>query len=225
LSHPLDRPVWSALSTRQPHFALGDERARRFAPEFGLFAAAADDRPENLSALAALVPPGLSVATVETGDGPVPPGVAVTGRAVCNQMVAERLIPAEPAFSIEPLTDDDAPEMLALATLTKPGPFFTRTHALGEFVGVKRNGRLVAMAGERMKPIGFTEISGVCTHPDHRGQGYAAGLMRLVAARILARGEVPFLHVYATNSGAIALYESLGFVFRRAVVMTVLERE
>ncbi|MEI9963878.1 MAG: GNAT family N-acetyltransferase [Caulobacteraceae bacterium] len=105
--------------------------------------------------------------------------------------------------------------MLALATLTQPGPFFARTHQLGDFIGVKQEGRLVAMAGERMRPTGFTEVSGVCTHPDWRGRGYAAGLMRLVAARILARGETPFLHVYASNTGAIALYEALGFRLRR----------
>jgi predicted GNAT family acetyltransferase len=84
---------------------------------------------------------------------------------------------------------------------------------------------VVAMAGERMKPEGFTEVSGVCTLPDYRGRGYAGGLMRVVAARILARGEMPFLHVYADNAGAIALYETLGFRFRRALTMTVIRRK
>ena len=94
----------------------------------------------------------------------------------------------------------------------------------GDFVGVKLDGRLVAMAGERMKLEGLTEISGVCTHPDHRGHGYAGALMRVIAGRILARGERPFLHVYATNTGAIALYEALGFTRRYAMTLTVLER-
>jgi len=114
--------------------------------------------------------------------------------------------------------------MLALATLTKPGPFFARTHQLGDFVGVKRDGVLVAMAGERMKPAGFTEVSGVCTHPDHRGHGYAAGLSRIVAQRILARGEVPFLHAYATNTAAIAIYQALGFRLRLEATLTILAR-
>jgi len=100
--------------------------------------------------------------------------------------------------------------MLALATLTRPGPFFDRTHQLGDFLGVRIEGQLVAMAGERMKPLGFTEVSVVCTHPDHRGRGYAGALMRLVAARILDHGETPFLHAYASNRGAIALYETRG---------------
>ena len=114
--------------------------------------------------------------------------------------------------------------MLALATLTQPGPFFARTHRLGGFIGVKQDGVLVAMAGERMKVEGFTEVSGVCTQPDHRGNGYAGGLMQLVAQAILARGETPFLHVYADNAGAIALYQTLGFRFRAALTMTVLAR-
>lgn len=89
---------------------------------------------------------------------------------------------------------------------------------------MKANGRLVAMAGERMKPDGFTEVSGVCTHPEHRGRGYAGALMRLVAGRILDRGETPFLHAYASNRGAIALYQTLGFTLRRGVLMTRLTR-
>jgi predicted GNAT family acetyltransferase len=120
------------------------------------------------------------------------------------------------------MTDADAAEMLALATLTKPGPFFARTHQLGRFIGVRDNGVLVAMAGERLKTPGYTEVSAVCTHPDHRGRGYAAALMRQVMGGIVARGETPFLHSYAANTGAIRLYESLGFRFSRELVMTVL---
>jgi len=222
--HPLDRPVWSALTTRQANRAQGDARALRFAPDYGPFAAAADNSPGNLRALAALAREGGGLAIVEIDEVPTPPGTAIARSAVCHQMVAARLTPGETTFAIEPLTEADAPAMLTLATLTEPGPFAARTHRLGDFIGVKHDGRLVAMAGERMKPDGFTEISGVCTHPGYRGRGYAGGLMRIVAARILARGERPFLHVYASNTGAIALYKSLGFRFRRAVTMTVLVR-
>lgn len=223
--HPLDRPVWFALTTRQAKCSEGDARALRFAPAFAPFAAAADNSLENLIALAALVPAEGGLVIIEAGEIPSPPGTAIAMRAVGHQMIAEQVISGEPAFAIEPLTEADAPDMLALATLTKPGPFAARTHQLGDFVGVKQDGRLVAMAGERMKPDGFTEISGVCSHPEHRGRGYAGGLMRVVAARIFARGEVPFLHVYASNTGAIALYESLGFALRRTVTMTVLTRK
>lgn len=137
-------------------------------------------------------------------------------------MIAERLTAGPDLPDVLDLTDAEGAEMLALATLTNPGPFFERTHQLGRFVGVRREGRLVAMAGERLQPEGYTEVSGVCTHPDHRGRGYAAALMRLVAGRIFARDEQPFLHAYATNTGAIALYETLGFRIRTEVVATVL---
>jgi predicted GNAT family acetyltransferase len=224
--HPLDRPVWNALTTRQAALALGDGRAVRFAPDYGLFASAADGSPDSLAALAALVPAEGQVALVAAAAPPAVPGAAVVSRSVIWQMATDALTPTGPPdFEIAPLTEADAPQMLALATLTRPGPFFARTHQLGDFVGVKQDGRLVAMAGERMKPTGFTEVSGVCTHPDHRGRGYAGALMRVVAGRILARGEAAFLHSYAHNTGAIALYRSLGFELRRELSMTVLARE
>jgi hypothetical protein len=230
-AHPLDRPVWTTLTTRQAHLAQGDARAWRLAADYGLFAAAADGSDESLAALAALVPPKGSgdgaLATVGVAEPGPPPGLKAEPHVIW-QMVCERLSPAPAgpaAFGIVELGDADADRMLALATLTRPGPFFARTHQLGAFVGVKdAAGRLLAMAGERMNPPGFTEVSGVCTQPDQRGKGYAGALMRVVAGRIAARGETPFLHSYAHNTGAIALYENLGFTLRSEVTMTVLTR-
>ncbi|HSX57026.1 MAG TPA: GNAT family N-acetyltransferase [Sphingomonas sp.] len=224
MKHPLDRPVWTALTGRQSGFATGDARALRYRPEINLLAAAADDTPEALAALAALVPPGGKIATVEGVHTPVPPGLAVAKQAMLVQMIAERPAPAEPIGHLD-LGDADAPEMLALATLTEPGPFVEATHRLGGFIGVRVDGKLVAMAGERMRAPGLTEVSAVCTHPDWRGRGYAGKLMRVVMDRIVARGEAPFLHSYATNAGAIALYEKLGFRVRREVIATFLERQ
>ncbi len=162
---------------------------------------------------------------MEAEDWGAVPGTAGVSHTLV-QMTAETLTAAgAPGFAIVELGEAEAGEMLALATLTEPGPFFGRTHQLGDFVGVKDSaGRLIAMAGERMKPRGFTEVSGVCTHPGHRGRGYAGALMRVVAGRILARGETPFLHSYAHNTGAIALYQALGFSLRREMTMTMLTR-
>ena len=109
--------------------------------------------------------------------------------------------------------------------LTQPGPYAAHTNRLGDFIGVKQGGVLVAMAGERMKMPGLSEVSGVCTHPDHRGRGYAGALMRVVAERMLVRGETPWLHAYASNAGAIALYESLGFRHHAVSIASILVRD
>lgn len=224
MTHVLDRPVWNTLTTRHAALARGDARAWRIDQSVGPFAAAADASPASLAALAALVPANDELWLIEASALPLPPGVNVTRQTTLDQMVAEEVSPPTAAFEIVSLGNADAPEMLALATLTEPGPFRTATHRLGGFIGVRDGGRLVAMAGERMKVPGFTELSGVCTHPDYRGRGYAAQLMRAVAMRILGRGEAPFLHVYPSNAGAIALYEALGFRRRAAIDMTVISR-
>lgn len=223
MAHPLDRPVWSALTGRQAHLALGDKRALRFDPGFALFAAAADASPGSLAALGGLNTSPNGLGMIEAVDPPLPPGAVVRSKAAGVQMIAAALNSGGRPVAFEPLGEADAAAMLALATLTVPGPFFEKTHRLGDFVGVKVDGRLVAMAGERMKPEGFTEVSGVCTHPDHRGRGYAGALMRVVTQRILERGEQAFLHAYAANTGAIALYETLGFRARTPVTYTVLD--
>lgn len=222
--HPLDRPAWSALTGGWAHRAQGDERALRIEPEHGPFAAAVDFSPENLASLAELPGADREMWLVETAPLPALPGLRILREAEVCQMVAETITPGEPDFEVDELGEADAAEMLALATLTRPGPFLSKTHRLGRFIGVKQGGRLVAMAGERMRMPGFAEVSGVCTHPDHRGKGYAAGLMRLVARRMLAQGETPFLHAYAINAGAVRLYETLGFRIRRTVRLTVVTR-
>lgn len=152
-----------------------------------------------------------------------PPGVVVTRTATLAQMVAPSITPATtPPPVWAPLDESDAADMLELALLTKPGPFRSHTHRLGRFIGVREEGRLVAMAGERMRLPGFTEVSGVCTHPGWRGRGLAGALMRIVAQAMLDRGETPFLHAYASHDKTIALYRSLGFAVRAELPMMVM---
>lgn len=220
--HPLDRPIWHALRERQTKFALGGERARRFVGEVGLFAATRDDTKESLDDLANLVRKHGPTALLQVGDIPVPAGTKAQMTMMGVQMVAHSIDSLDPTLPLQRLTEADAPAMLALATATQPGPFFARTHDLGTFWGVKVDGRLVAMAGERMKLPGYTEVSAVCTDPAHRGKGYAGLLSRAVATQIMDRGETPMLHAYANNTPAVRLYEELGFELRTHVNVTLL---
>lgn len=218
----LDRPIWSALRTGWSHLAEGSAYALRLNQDHGPFGAVPDNSPKSLEALKGLIPIGGEIWLVQRENAVAPPGAAIQKAAAVTQMVAERLTPRSRIIRFEPLGEEDAPQMLALALLTVPGPFAVMTHRLGRFIGVKQDGQLIAMAGERMAMPGFREVSGVCTHPDHRGRGYARALMAIVAERILDEGDIPFLHAYATNRTAIELYERLGFRVRAPMVMAVL---
>jgi len=224
--HVLDRPVWSSLATRHAAFAVGGDRARRFAPDINPLAGARDDSAESLAALAELVPLDGPLLLLQADPVALPAGMVVTSELPGVQMVLlERLAEVPPDPRIVALDAADAPAMLALAKLTNPGPFSTRTPELGEFFGVKGDGgALVAMAGERMKHPGYSEISGVCTHPDARGRGFARGLSAHVARRILERGETPYLHAYASNTPAVELYASLGFRLRAEMHVVAIAR-
>jgi predicted GNAT family acetyltransferase len=188
-----------------------------------LFASARDDSPAALDALVDLVEPGEHVYVLQVPEIAVPARLHATKTALGVQMVATRSINAESAEDIVMLGDADAPEMLALAQLTQPGPFLARTHVMGTFRGIRIDGHLAAMAGERMRMPGHTEVSGVCTHPDFRGRGLARRLSAIVANAIQTRGETPFLHAWKDNHPAIALYEQLGFRLRAEVNVAVLE--
>ena len=220
MSHPLDNMVWEALGG--PQFRLGASAGlvRHFDPTIAMFAAVADPWSADFATL----PRGHSFGFVTTGKVPFPAAFEIQREAEFLQMTAPQPRLPAPAEGLVPLTDAHAPEMLALAELTKPGPFAARTNKMGRSWGVLDDGRLVAMAGERLRLTGFCEVSAVCTHPDYRGRGYARALMTKVIEGIAARNETPFLQVLPDNAGAIALYESLGFVPRRILTFTVVRR-
>jgi predicted GNAT family acetyltransferase len=225
MSHMLDRPVWNALSTRHAELAEGGDLAKRYAPDIHPFAASRDESPESLAALAEIAASGETLIFLQADEFVLPPDFTAKTTSFGVQMVADRHVPLVEDQRIEKLGEADAAAMLELASLTKPGPFTMRAQALGDFWGIKENGRLIAMAGERLKLDGLTELSGVATHPDFQGKGLGRLMTLYVAGKIFAKGEQPFLHTYATNAVAIRLYESLGFKLRTRMNVAVIERQ
>ena len=219
LHDALDRPVWSALDGGHRHFALGGALAKRYPREIGPFAAVLEDSRASWEALGALLLPDEAVMLVTGSAPPQARGFTVTPLDPVLQMVATRE-PGPATLSFSLLGEADAPEMRELAWLTNPGPFAQRTHELGEFLGIREGGRLAAMTGERMRPLGAVEVSAVCVHPEHRGKAYARHLLAERTRRIAAAGDHAFLHVYPSNVGAIGLYESLGYVVRVQLHLT-----
>jgi predicted GNAT family acetyltransferase len=196
----------------------------RYRPSIAPFAASAADDAESLQALGKLVSPGESAILLQVDAIALPAELSATSTAPGVQMIAERPLQMVSDERVQRLTRDDAAEMLAMALITKPGPFTLEALSLGDFWGVKIDGRLAAMAGERMKQPGYTELSGVCSHPEFRGSGLGRLLSLFVANQIAARGEVPYLHAYASNTTAIGLYESIGFRLRSMMNVAVVQR-
>jgi len=218
VTHPLDNSVLSSLTGAHARFAERYGNVLRYPVDVSPFLAMPEEPDETDWADAAdLVGPGnlLALAGIRV---PPPAGweVLMIGEGV--QMTGDRLTVAPDPEAV-PLGHADVPDMLDLTARTKPGPFLPRTYELGTYLGIRRQGTLVAMAGERLHPEGWTEISAVCTDEAWRGQGLGSRLIRAVGAGIRARGEIPFLHAVATNP-AIALYEQLGFRLRRPTVFS-----
>ena len=223
MSHVLDRPVWSALASRHAHLAEGGPLARRYRPEVASFAAASDESDASLAALAALAGPGQEIRLLQASAPIAPAGLSVVASAAAVQMVLARAPAPVADARVEQLRPTDAAEMLALATLTKPGPFTLRAQDFGEFFGIRVDGRIVAMAGERLKQPGYTEVSGICTHPDFRSRGLGRLLTVFMVHHVLGRGETPYLHAYANNETALALYRSLGFELRTPMNVALMQ--
>jgi len=218
----LDNPAWAALTGRHAHLAIGDGPVRRYPAEVSPFAAIAD--PASLPVLAERMVPGEIAVLWAPGALEVPETVDLLMRFDCLQMVAFDFRPAEVNNEADLLGLEYAQEMQDLAVLTKPGPFGLRTPEMGYYIGVHDGEKLIAMAGERMKPDRFTEISAVCVHPDYLGRGHARRLMSIVGKRIVADGRVPFLNVLPDNTGAIKLYETLGFTPRHMMQVHLLQK-
>lgn len=226
MTHPLDNPIWTALTGPHAGFAIGQGLARQYPRDIASFAAFATASREAYDDLARDLPAACDAWLLRPEDLDVPDGWERLLARTVVQMVLASAIAGETApdteARIRPLSPADAPAMLALALATKPGPFAIRTHAFGHYIGVFIGDRLIAMAGERLRAPGFVEVSAVAVYPEARGQGLAAAMIRHMCRRAAAAGETPFLHAFPDNP-AIALYERLGFRLRRELRLNCLK--
>lgn len=217
MSKDLDNPIWHALTGPHRQFAIGNGLARQYPRDVAPFAGIESGSASAYADLAGGLPPDTEARLFRPAEEPLPDGWAKVDAFPMLQMVATRTSDATgtPAH-LSTLSPSDIGAMLELVDAAKPGPFGRRTPELGRYVGVWGKGRLLAMAGERIRVPGYVEISGIATHPDARGKGHGSTLTRSLMRAALDRGETPFLHVRVGNP-AISLYRRLGFEVRREI--------
>ena len=220
MQSPLENPAWHALTSGHAHLAITSGNARRYPLDIGAFIAVPEITPETIHDLAQIVPEDNIVGMIY--DDPIEhPAWEVQFQGRAMQMVCRvpKLIDRS-GVDIVQLSEVDADAMIALTTLTQPGPFFPRTYLMGRYFGIKVDGELVAMAGERLVLEDHTEISAVCTHPDHQRKGYASMLICHVMDILMQENRTPFLHVNPENINAIKAYKKLGFKQARHIGIT-----
>jgi GNAT superfamily N-acetyltransferase len=221
---PLDNPIWFSLTSGHQSLARSAGLARRYPSDVSPLSALAEPTPRAFADMTALVGPDESAGlfTIQPIDVPADWNVART--RWIEQMVCTKLA-TTPSITPLALGPSDVPDMLALTAVTEPGPFLPQTIRMGRYFGIRSpDGRLAAMAGERLRPGIFTEVSAVCTHPDFRGRGYGRELVSFVAGLIIGEKRVPFLHVKTENS-AVELYKKVGFSVRRSICVTLVTRK
>lgn len=223
MSHPLDNPVWSALTSGNQSIALGSDQAKYYPPQVAPFVGVAGHTRGHFEALRDIIPYEQPVALFTHEPLPDPSPWVLVNRIDGFQMLYEGPVPAE-EDSLTDLTRADVPAMLALTRLNPPGPFLPQTIEFGGYQGIFDGDELVAMAGRRFDNGTHVEISAVCTHPDHTGKGYARRLINNQICRIRADGKIPYLHVRADNARAYRIYEQMGFVTRSGMIIYIVAK-
>jgi GNAT superfamily N-acetyltransferase len=225
VSQLLQNPVYHALLSGERHLSFGTPLVKYFDEEVSPFAGFPEHYKNGFANLYELLPAGRKILYAIPSLIPAPAGWDVQHEIKGLQFVYTGTpVSLDQQIPIVQLTETDVDQMIALTRLTKPGPFGKRTIDFGDYFGIFNNDRLVAMTGQRLHIENYTEISAVCTHPDHLGKGYAALLIRHQLQHIMEQGQHPFLHVRADNERAITLYERLGFTISREMNFYFLRR-
>jgi ribosomal protein S18 acetylase RimI-like enzyme len=224
MEHVLDNPVWNALNTGNANLANGNDNIKYFSKEVSPFSGFKENLPDGFEKLYDLIPHTRPVGFESLTDIAIPDIWTVLHNVSGLQMVYKGDIVPVDESNLVVLTDEHIPQMLELTKLTNPGPFALRTIDFGHYRGIFDGDKLVAMAGQRMNPLPYAEISAVCTHPNYAGRGYARLLLQYHCNRIISEGNIPFLHVKHDNDRAIKVYESIGFETRTKVYFYILKK-
>lgn len=225
MQHVLDNPAWNALISGNSQLSNGNDEVKFFDKEVSPFVGFKHNSDNDFQVLYDILPHSGPVGFVSTVEKELPQQWEMLQYIKCAQMVFHNAAaPANANVELLPLTQAHVPQMLALTKLTNPGPFAPKTIEFGHYYGVFDDDKLVAMAGQRMHPSPYAEISAVCTHPDYLGRGYAKQLLLFHISRIIAAGDTPMLHVRYDNERAINVYESVGFAIRREMHFYIMKK-
>ena len=227
MSHILDNAIWEALSTHQQYLNMGNDQLKYFPKEISPLFALQNWDSSDQDVLEKELPADRSFFVLISREIAIPDTMQVQFTLPLYQMVATKTVGAQHAHHTitKKLTDEDIPQMLELTAKTKPGPFGQRTIEFGNYYGIFQGSQLISMAGQRLQTTDFTEVSAICTDPEHLGKGYAAALTQAVCSCIYDAGKTPFLHVRQDNIGAIKLYEKLGFEIRSDIYFAIFKKK